>query len=340
MSATTVLVTGATGTQGSATIRSLISRATPAQSVTIHALVRDPSSSKASSIASITSTGASNATVKLFKGTFDDIDSIKTAASGTTAAFINVSPSLDPSDPDAESRHATNVLDVLKATPSIERVVYTSVNGNADPTVPGNFKNLRPDDWMYPYFISKWGIQESVRKTAEEKGWGYTVLQPSYFLTNFLPPYAAFMFPDMANRADRKIVTAFPQDCQLSYLDLDLVGTFAAAVFVANEKEMAQLWNGVNVPLASGNATWEEIVAGINKVLGWSEGEGIKVVRMDLDEARKEAKADPVLGSQIMLIDNPKLVDLEKLKTYGTGLGGVEEFFARNKKALEEAVGL
>lgn len=340
MSSTTVFVTGATGTQGSATIRSLISKATPTKSINIHALVRDPSSSKASSLVSIASTGTSNGTVKLFKGTFDDIDSIKTAASGTTAAFINVSPSPDPSDPGAESRHASNILDALKATPSIERVVYTSVNGNADPTVPGNFKNLGPDDWMYFYFVSKWGIQESVRKTAEEKGWGYTVLQPSYFLTNLLPPYAAFVFPDMANKADRKIVTAFPRDYQLSYLDLDLVGMFAAAVFVANEKEMAERWNGVNVPLASGNATFEEIVAGINKVLDWSEGEGIKVVIMDLDEARKEANSNPVLGSQIMLIDNPKLVDLEKLKTYGFELGGVEEFFARNKKALEQAVGL
>ena len=288
----------------------------------------------------MTTTATSNATVKLFRGSFDDVDSIKAAAASTTAAFINVSPSLDPSDSGAESRHAANILDALKATPTIKRVVYTSVNGNADPAVPGNFNNIGQDNWMYAYFASKWGIQESVRGSAEENGWDYTVLQPSYFLTNLLPPYATTMFPDMANKADRKIVTAFPRDCQLSYLDMDVVGRFAAAVFLADEKEMSDRWSGSKVPLASGNANFGEIVAGVNKVLGWSDEEGIKVVNMDLAEVRKEAKANPVLGSQVMLIDNPKLVDIEKLKTYGIEIGGVEEFFVRNKKALEEAVGL
>ncbi len=340
MSGTTVLITGATGTQGSATIRSLVSHATSTNPITIHALVRDPSSSKAQSIASISTQGTPNTTIKLFEGTFDDTESIKAAAAGTMAAFINVSPSLDPSDAHAESRHASNILTALKSTPTIKRVVYTSVNGNADPSVPGNFKNIGPDDWMYHYFMSKWGIEDSVCKNSEEKGWDYTILQPSYFLTNFLTPYAQFMYPDMANKEGRKIVTAFPKGHQLSCLDMDLVGRFAAAVFVAGEKEMSEQWSGAKVPLASVNTSLEGVVATINKVLGWSEKEGLKVVNLDLNKAREDAKTNLLLGSNIMQVDNPKLVDMKKLKSYEVELGGVEEFFVRNKKALQEAVGL
>ena len=192
---------------------------------------------------------------------------------------------------------------------------------------------------MYGYFVSKFNIQESIRKTAEEKGWQYTILQPSYFLTNFLAPIASFMFPEMAG-SERKIVTAFPRGHRLSYIDPDDTGRFAAAVFMADEKEMSERWNGAKVPLGSVNVSLEDVVGVMNKVLGFSEDENIKVVNLDLAEAREQSKMNPLLGSQVMQVDNPKLVDVEKVKSYGIELGGVEEFFVRNRQALEDAVGL
>ena len=67
----TILITGATGSQGSATIKALVASH---PDTTIHALVRDPGSSKSKALASLSTQ------VKLFTGTFDDIPSITAAA--------------------------------------------------------------------------------------------------------------------------------------------------------------------------------------------------------------------------------------------------------------------
>jgi uncharacterized protein YbjT (DUF2867 family) len=84
----TVLVTGATGKQGFATARHLL-----AANVQVHALVRDPSSPAALELERLGAT--------ICPGTFEDFHSLKTAAIGTTAVFLNVSPTMN--DPESES---------------------------------------------------------------------------------------------------------------------------------------------------------------------------------------------------------------------------------------------
>jgi uncharacterized protein YbjT (DUF2867 family) len=334
LSPTTVLVTGATGVQGTATIHSLVSLSRPSNPITIHAFVRDLDAAKAQSL---TSLSTSTATIKLFKGTFDDVPSLTAAAANTVAAFINVVPSFDPSDPNAETRHANNILSALSSTPTIKRVVYSSVNGVADPSKPSAFKNLEPSNWMYHYFTSKFGIMEAVRKTAEQQGWDYTILKPATFLSNFLVPVAGFIYPDLPKR---KIVTAFPVAWRLTYLDPEDIGRFAARVFVVGEEEFRKVWKGKGVPLGSVEMSLEEVIAVINKVLGLEGEEAIKVVNMSAQEAQELSKINLLVGSQLFQVDNPEPVDVEKVKSYGIELGGVEEFFMRNKRALEQTVGL
>ena len=335
MSPNTIFITGATGVQGSAAIRALSSHATLSYPITVHALVRDPDSDKAATVSALAN---NNLTVKLFKGTFDDVPSLRAAAKDCTAAFINVSPSLDPSDLNAEPRHFSNILSALVSTPSIKTVVYPTVNGVADPSVPGNFKSVTEATFMYTYLASKSGNEEALRTTSAEQGWNHTILQPAYFLTNFHVPAARFMF---AQLPERKIVTAFPEDMKHSYLDPSDIVRFAAAVFVADDKEMSEKWNGKKIPLASVNVPQASVVAVINEVLGLNGSDGeIRIEYMSEEQAREAAKSNPLVASQFYIIDNPKPVDVDKVRSYGIELGGVEDFFVANRKALEEAVGL
>lgn len=95
----TVLVTGATGKQGFATARHLL--VTRAQ---VHALIRNPSSPASLELAQL---GA-----KICPGTFDDLDSLKAAAIGTTAVFLNVMPTIK--EPKLELHRANNIIQAAR----------------------------------------------------------------------------------------------------------------------------------------------------------------------------------------------------------------------------------
>ena len=95
----TVLVTGATGKQGFATARHLL-----AARAQVHALVRNPSSPASLELAQL---GA-----KICPGTFDDLDSLKVVATGTTAVFLNVMPTLK--EPELELHHAKNIIQAAR----------------------------------------------------------------------------------------------------------------------------------------------------------------------------------------------------------------------------------
>ena len=74
------LVTGATGQQGGATARALLSAG-----ATVHALVRNPSSPAAQALQE---DGA-----VLFKGDFDDVPAIRAATAGVSGVSARPSPS-------------------------------------------------------------------------------------------------------------------------------------------------------------------------------------------------------------------------------------------------------
>lgn len=133
----TVLVTGATGKQGFATARHLL-----AANTKVHAFVRDLSSPVALELDRL---GA-----KLSPGTFDDIDCLKTAAIGTTAVFVNVSPTLN--EPKLELRHAKNIIQAAKDASTVTSIVYSSVvmTGQHE-----SFPNWGPDYPLCWYWISK-----------------------------------------------------------------------------------------------------------------------------------------------------------------------------------------
>lgn len=107
-----ILVTGATGTQGGATIRSLV----PLR-CRIRALVRSSTSPATEALRRLG--------VEVVVGSSDDIPSLENAIDGASAIFLNVSPSFE--DPEAETRHANNVITVAAGAASrVQNIVYST----------------------------------------------------------------------------------------------------------------------------------------------------------------------------------------------------------------------
>jgi nucleoside-diphosphate-sugar epimerase len=334
-SPTKVLVLGATGIQGTAVIKSLVSSSTSSNRITIHALVRDPSSSASTTLQSLSTP---HATIKLCTGTFDDQSSLEAAASDCNCAFLNFKPSMNPPNPEIELTHARNALAALASTPSIKRVVYTSIANLLDPTDPASYKGLTEGFWMYNLFKSKWEIQEMLKAQAAKSGWSYTILGLGTFLSNFLPPILNFAYPELTKPGKKEIVVAFPPGHQQCYVDMQDVGNFATGMLMASDEEMREKWNGRILNFASENCAFEDVIGAINEVLGMKGEDAIGVKFMGREEAEEKAKTNVLTQSQLALADNKMVVDMGVLRAYGIEMGGVKAFFERNKEKLKEVI--
>lgn len=332
---TTVLVLGATGVQGTAVIKSLVAAGTSQSPITIHAFVRDPCSPASTTLKSLSTP---NTAVTLCPGTFDDPASLRSAAHTCTAAFLNFKPSMNPPDPNIELTHARNTLAALSNTPTIKRVVYTSIANLRDPSLPESYKSIVPNTWMYNLFHTKHQIQELLKAAAKTNAWSYTILGLGSFLSNFLPPLVHFTYPVLSQLGRKEIVTAFPRGHLQCYVDMADVGSFATAMFTADDDEVDSKWNRRILNFASENCAFEDVIEGINEALGLDGEERINVRFMERGEAEERAKSDLLVQSQIALVENQMLVDTGVLKEFGIPMGGVSAFFERNKVALRETV--
>jgi uncharacterized protein YbjT (DUF2867 family) len=144
MSSSTIFVIGATGTQGGAVARALLSN-----KYAVHALVRNPNSAASQTLKS---QGAS-----LFEGDWDNIPALDAAAAGCTGLFLNVYPRFD--DLGAELRHARNILAASKSA-GIKQVVCASAIG-VDRYE--SLYDLDPESFLGNYFRSKRTIEEEVQ---------------------------------------------------------------------------------------------------------------------------------------------------------------------------------
>ncbi|KAG9499615.1 hypothetical protein J7337_008073 [Fusarium musae] len=147
MSQIIAFVTGATGHQGGAATRKLLSTG-----VKVHALVRDPSSKTAIELQHL---GA-----QLFPGNFDDVSSLKTAVKGATAVFLNVMPVFP--DTNLEVVHAKSIISAAIGSGTVTSIAYSSLTMTGK---HGNFPNWGPDYPMAWYWLNKAQIESMVRES-------------------------------------------------------------------------------------------------------------------------------------------------------------------------------
>lgn len=150
--AKTIMVTGATGHQGGASLRHLRERG-----FAVRALTRDPNSPEARSLAGVRT--------EIVRGDLNDITSVSRALDGVNGVY-SVQDSKQGFD--AEVRQGRSLADIANRL-RVSHFVYSSV-ASAD-------RNTG-----IPHFESKAGIEKHIRNT----GLRFTILRPVFFMENLL----------------------------------------------------------------------------------------------------------------------------------------------------------
>jgi uncharacterized protein YbjT (DUF2867 family) len=166
-----ILVTGATGKQGGAVVRALLS-SPPPYAHEILALTRNVSSPAAKSL-------ASKPNITLLQGDLDDCDAIFAAAGGKGAVWGVFSvqiPSIKKGEGNKEETQGKALVDAAVAH-GVFHFVYSGVDrggkGKSDVT---------PTE--IPHFITKHNIEAYLRVKVEGTEMKYTILRPVAFMDN------------------------------------------------------------------------------------------------------------------------------------------------------------
>ncbi len=149
----TILVSGATGKQGGASLRHLREKG-----FTVRALTRNPEQPQSRSL--------SGHGVELVRGDLDDRASLTRALDG--ADGVHSVQNAHSAGPEGEIRQGINLAETARHA-GVSHFVYSSVASSDQRT-------------GIPHFDSKFKIEEAVRAT----GMPYTIVRPVFFMENWL----------------------------------------------------------------------------------------------------------------------------------------------------------
>lgn len=229
----TILVTGATGKQGGAVIKSLLDSGAD---ITIFAVTRDPSSASAQALAS------TSPKIQLIKGDLNNPASIFSSAPEPIHAVFSIQTPTTATDnqnaSDTEYDQGAALIDAAIAAGSVKHFVQTSVDRHGTKSASNPTK--------VPHFISKHKIEQHLLSRAPAAGMTWTIVQPVAFLENFGPQ----MGPAFA--AMWKTTLGWERPLQLvSAVD---IGRVAAAALVEEER-----FAGRMIPLAGDEITLRRV---------------------------------------------------------------------------------
>lgn len=303
-----VLVTGATGTQGRATVKTL--REYPCR---IRGLVRSETSP---AIKVLQELG-----VELVVGDFDDVASLERAVQGVSAVYLNVSPSFE--DPSAETRHAKNMVSVLTQPGSrVQTLVHstTALTGQHD-TFPGwDTWN----DFARQYWLSKAANEDLVRASGIPN---WTILRPPTFMTNYLQPLAPFFFPELLTQGIFR--TALKADTPTMLISPDDVGRFAAAALTQPAKFRHQ-----EIDLGSEALTPPEIASALTQVVG----KRVQAEYMPEEEILRLIPESHVIAAQTYFNERSANIDTKELhERWGIKTDTFKDFLEKYQEQVKES---
>ncbi|GHF78050.1 NmrA family transcriptional regulator [Kitasatospora xanthocidica] len=227
----TVVVTGATGPQGTAVTRHLLR-----DGWQVRALTRDPNGPGAVALA--------RAGARVVRARMEDVDSLTAAAEGAWGLF-SVQPTVGSpgTAPDFtaedEVRWGMNVAEAAHAA-GVGHLVFTSVAG----------ADRHPEEKVPANLVSKWRIERHIAAL----GLPATILRPVSFMENFTGGYAL---------RDGTLSTGLAPDVPQQVMAVDDVGAVTALAF-----SRPQEWIGRAVALAGDELTPVRIAAAIGEALG------------------------------------------------------------------------
>ena len=164
------VVAGATGRQGGAVARALLTRGRK-----VRALVRDPSSAAARRLA--------DAGATVLRGDLDEPASLAEPLTGAHAVFSIETADYTNLMGDNEVRRARNLVNASRRA-GVVHVVHSSVSGTGNDD-PGAFDAARWGAFPAHYWRSKIEAESIVRSGGFD---AWTIVRPATFMENLLPP--------------------------------------------------------------------------------------------------------------------------------------------------------
>ncbi|XXH04839.1 hypothetical protein Hte_011261 [Hypoxylon texense] len=332
-----VLVLGATGKQGGATARALLSSSSSSSSSqpqqpqqqqrhVVRAYVRDPSAPKAQALAA--------AGAELVAGGDWESDAAaldRALAGGVEAVFFPSAPSF--ADPGAEVRGAANIVEAARRAGTVTHVVYSSVVGVAQlPDLIGWDRS--------PFFANYWNSKAKTEELVRTGGFAhYTILRPTEFMSNYTAVETAnFQIPDLIHHGVLR--TAHPADLPLSLVDVADIGRTAAAALEAPDTFATTTTTttsggnenpgrGREIDVVAQRLTPSELVA----QLGAVAGKKLSAYTYTAEEAAELAKTNPVIAGQIARKSlEPKVVPND----FGLGFVTFKEYLEKHREEVVE----
>ncbi len=192
-----ILVTGATGKQGGAVARQLLSRGYRVKAMTRH--------TESGSAGMLRSAGA-----EIVYGNYDEPESLSDALSGVWGVFA-VQNTWE-AGVEREEQQGKRFAELARAQ-NVQHYVYTSV-GSAN-------RNTG-----IPHFENKWRIEERVRSL---KFPSYAILRPVFFMENFL---SSSLLPGIQRG---RLALGLRPDTRLQMIAVDDIGKFGLMLFEHHE---------------------------------------------------------------------------------------------------------
>ncbi|KAL6857848.1 hypothetical protein ACO1O0_005291 [Amphichorda felina] len=298
----TIFVCGATGTQGGAVARHLLTTG-----ATVHALARDPTTPKAKALASLG--------VKLWHGDFDNAEALAAALAGTQAVFLNFMP--DFTDLGANLRQADLIMRTAAAA-GATHAVYSSGIGidRAD-----EFEFFDKDSMLAALLASKVDIERAVRSSSLPT---HTVLRPGNFMANYVDPFARMQVSGLADTG--RWTTALQPGVVLPLVDTATIGAVSAAALLDPAR-----FHGVTLSYADEMLTMGEIVSKLAAVTG----RDLQMVPMTDEDIDAQKATNPFVGGQLAMRSMAKFIDMDEFKAWNFPLSSFDKYLEREKEAVK-----
>lgn len=295
-------IAGATGTQGGAVARYLLSRDIP-----VHAVARTPTSPSAQALASLG--------VTLVPGDFDNKEALAIAMKDCTSIFLNLMPSF--TDPTAEMRWVHNILNAGRAA-GVKHVVYSSGFGvdRLD-----ELKQLDQQSLVAMFLRSKRQVEKTVQSAGFEQ---WTILRPGNFMANFLSPMVR-MYDGLVEKG--VWTNALTAETTLPMVDTTTVGAFGGESILNpdkfNEKEIYYADEWVKVP---------ELVIKLSN----ATGRNIEANFLSAEDIEEQKTTNPFIFGQLAMRDMAGFTTRDEVSQWGIPLSTFDAFLEREKDRVHE----
>jgi len=299
----TVLVIGATGTQGGKVTHALLAAGFP-----VRALVRDATSAAAGALAALG--------VEPVLGDLDSGDTLTRACTGVSALFAALPAARGTTDEMERAR----CLASIAVRAGVRQAVYSSVSGTG---WRARGENLYPEP-----DINYWNNKEYAERAFREAGFKYyTIVKPTIIMEDFLPPKANVLFAALANG---HIAMAVAPERKIALIAADDLATATLAA-LTDPASFAE----AEIEMAGDRLTMGEIAqalsAATERPVSWES--------IGIDEVLRRGQSPALLHTYRLLNGEGYPARPRHAERYGLRLTPFHKWAVANAERLRDYVG-